>query len=204
MIYQCVFGETAPPPDAQLGGVVIPPHEDECLRALLQGLLRSEPEQRMQILDCTYELEQRVQMHSRLVVTGGCYLCVTRVSQSADEALTHPFFVAGKLGWTGTSEPIVQTEWKLALVREYGRRLQADRQPIQVDVDVNQMTDAALYAFAQLCKGTLVHPLEVSFMNVPAGQTAPPSLYAAFFGAMLHAPHPLFETHRGYNLLPPY
>jgi hypothetical protein len=67
---------------------------------------------------------------------------------------------------------------QVALLREYGRRLQAGRHPIQMEVAVDQWVDSALYAFSQLGRGTLVQPLQVSKRASPCVCTPGPTFDA--------------------------
>jgi hypothetical protein len=154
MMFHTVFPNAPAVPDAASGGVVVPPHEDESLRALLTSLLRTAPESRL---------------------------------QSADHALAHPFLATDLMGRAaGAEEPLVQTEWKVKLLRQYGQRLQAGRKPLRIEVSLTHLVDSTLTAFASIHKGNLVQPLHVMFVNANAVQPLErmptvASLYTTFF-----------------------
>lgn len=100
--------------------MVIPAHEDECLRALLAALLRTDPRRRL---------------------------------QTADQVLAHAFFATDVLGRDGSaSHQIVQTEWKIKLLREYGQRLQAGRPPVPIEISMLNLVDSTLGTFVHLPK----------------------------------------------------
>jgi hypothetical protein len=166
MMFHTVFPTASAVPDAATGGVVVPPHEDESLRSLLAGLLRTAPQSRL---------------------------------QSADRVLAQPFFATDVL----VTEPLVQTEWKVKLLRQFGRRLQAGRAPLRIEVSLTHVVDSTLTTFASLYKGNLVQPLHVTFIHASSAlqmECMPTlaSLYTTFFTQVRpHAPRRLHKLRTG-------
>eukprot|EP00238_Polyblepharides_amylifera_P013244 CAMPEP_0196578402 /NCGR_PEP_ID=MMETSP1081-20130531/7306_1 /TAXON_ID=36882 /ORGANISM="Pyramimonas amylifera, Strain CCMP720" /LENGTH=470 /DNA_ID=CAMNT_0041897607 /DNA_START=174 /DNA_END=1586 /DNA_ORIENTATION=+ len=181
MLFKAVFPSHSTLPDeADGGGVIVPQHEDECLRSLLHSMLRTDPLERL---------------------------------QTADQVAVHPFLAqvsGGRPSSPDSLKLVIQSEWKVHLVREYGRRLQAERPPAELTISQDQIVDSTLAAFLNLTQGGLVHPLHITFVSMaslPLSSPKQPPLtmatfYSCFFDQILRSPLNLVETCSGSAYLP--
>ncbi|KAK3265045.1 hypothetical protein CYMTET_26247 [Cymbomonas tetramitiformis] len=117
--------------------------------------------------------------------------------QTADEVLAHPYLATDMLGRDpGGTHQIVQTEWKVKLVHEYGHRIQAGRQPVPATISMDDMLNSVMSVALLLKDSALMHPLHITFVNAPQNAPSPTIsfLYQSFFSEVLHPRAMLFET----------
>ena len=115
--------------------------------------------------------------------------------RDAEEALAHPFFF-GHVPTSVSTNYIVRAAWKAKMVRDYGRHVQSDRQPIAASIRLSSIVGTLLGFFNGVSGHALLHPIHLTVIDVPPGYDAPPmsAIYASFFAEVFDPRAGLFET----------